>query len=177
MAFVPCDAAKAFFMLAPSQFPICGDDAEDTLGNRLDQLVTALQDTVSFGSGGIARFFRINPCFDLMDEHYEIIVYRDEFVKKNPQIFGMKAEDVAKLDSPTPESFAVAMNTLMHELTYFCDFEDDVTLDISNATEDGKFYPISHMSGCRINPEEYECDGDDDYEYDDEINKEEDDEL
>ncbi|MBR5419379.1 hypothetical protein IK110_03990 [Candidatus Saccharibacteria bacterium] len=152
-------------------------DIEDTAENRLDQLIAAIQDTVTFGSGTIAHFYRINPCFDLMDEHFEIVVYRDEYIKNNPEVVGLSEKEAAKLEGPTPEAFAVAMHALIRELSYFCDFEEDVIMDISDVDENGKILPIAHASGRRINPVDYddECEG---YEYDDDgINKEEDDEL
>ena len=182
MAQKACDAAKACFLFTPSIFHIdeTEEGIEDNADNRLDQLQDVVADTVVYGTGEMAQFFLFYPCFELMDGSYELIVFRNEYVKENPEQFGISKDVARKLSNPPPEAFATAMSALINELAYLCDFEDEVIMDMISINENGNEVPIRHSSSTRINPQTYddydeygeydEC-GDSD---DDGVNKEED---
>ena len=92
-----CESAMARFVFKPA----CGFYTE----KRIDAVANNVRETIA-EIEKYARFYRFSPCFSRSDGSIEVIIYREGYIKKHPNRFGLKRQQLKDLSGPLPDEFA-----------------------------------------------------------------------
>jgi len=143
-----CDAAKACFHFCP----VLGEFRTE---EEFDVLITIIRETIQSETGEAAKFYCLRPSIELGDGSFDLTVYRDEYVKKNPGEFGLKRKQARKLVGPLPDEFASLMFHLSRELSLLCKIKKETTYNLFSISEDGTEY-VAAETGIVLEPDDYD---------------------
>jgi hypothetical protein len=145
-----CEAAIARFIFKP----VCGIHTEE----QLDAVATNVRETIE-EIEKCARFYRFSPCFSQADGSIEVIVYREGYIKKHPNRFGLKRHQLKGLEGPLPDEFANMMYQLQEALSCLSKPYSFTTFELVSFTSDGKEDIVGPMRVKCIPPNDPEADG------------------
>ena len=123
-----CESAMARFVFKPA----CGFYTE----KRIDAVANNVRETIA-EIEKYARFYRFSPCFSRLDGSIEVIVYREGYIKKHPNRFGLKRQQLKGLSGPLPDEFADTMSALHGALSCLSRLNSFTTFELISYTNDG----------------------------------------
>lgn len=127
-----CLAAQARIVFVP----VCGIHSEE----RLDVVTDIVRETIKSEAEQCANFYRLSPCFTRSDGAMELIVYRDGYVKKHPQRFGLKRQDLKDISSTQPEEFEDCMRKLHKSISEIIRPKTEATYELISIFRNGSEY-------------------------------------
>ena len=129
---------------------------------EFDLLTGIINDTIQCEVGGAASFYFFLPDPESENGSFILTIYRNDYVKQNPKLFGLKKKQLKDLEGTLPDDFAHLMFILFYKISDGLSKEQvESTYDLISIDEEGNEY-IQANAECTQRPEEEGDDDDDD---------------